>query len=180
MRQLFIAPGKGEILLLKDIGTAGIRREETQVQEPESTEHDEDSTDDAPLRHRKRGTGITLAGLLDAVDTARQGGKLLFMTNNRPEALDAARTSAGRIDRRILFGKASKNIAGKIFEVMYKGQEGEADFDDLVNSFESAILENEFTTAEIQCFLIAHSTSGATVKRLAAWVEAEKIEKDQH
>ncbi|KAF3034956.1 hypothetical protein E8E11_005005, partial [Didymella keratinophila] len=179
LRQLFGAPCKGDVLLLADVDTAGIRREEMQVQAPESMKLGEDSSDDKPPRHRRRRTGITLAGPLDAIDGAREGGVLLIMTTNRLEVLDAALVRAGRIDKENLFGKTSKDIVGRIFKQMYKDQTGEADFNDLANSFESAIPENDFTAAQVQGFLIAHSTSRATVEHIAAWIEAERIKKDQ-
>jgi chaperone BCS1 len=167
LRQLFSAPCKGDVLLLEDVDTADIWREEMPIQAPESIEHDRDSTDDEP-KHRKRRTGITLAGLLNAMDTAREGDVLLIISTNRPETLDAALSRAGRIAREILFGKGFKDIMKKIFQRIYKDQTGEADFNDLA------------IAAKMQGFLIAHRTPGAAVKHNAAWVEAEGMKRNPH
>lgn len=45
--------------------------------------------------------GITLSGLLNAIDglTAREG-RIMFMTSNHPDSLDAALVRPGRVDRR--------------------------------------------------------------------------------
>jgi chaperone BCS1 len=179
LRQLFSAPCKGDVLLLEDVDTADIWREEMPIQAPESIEHDRDSTDDEP-KHRKRRTGITLAGLLNAMDTAREGDVLLIISTNRPETLDAALSRAGRIARETLFGKGFKDIMKKIFQRIYKDQTGEADFNDLANRSKIETPEYEFTAAKMQGFLIAHRTPGAAVKHNAAWVEAEGMKRNPH
>lgn len=119
LRQLFRVPRKGDILLLEDIDTAGIRREKMEAVFSKDVQTYERDEIYRPRRSRKR-EPLTLAALLDAIDTARKSGVLLIMTSNKPETLDAALVRAGRIDKTIYFGKATKVVAGKIFQRMYK------------------------------------------------------------
>lgn len=135
LRQLFGALCKGDVLLLEDIDTAGIRREDMQAETFEIADQNETGSNDK-TRERQKKPGITLAGLLDAIDTARESGVLLIMTTNRPETLDPALIRAGRIDKEIVFGKVSKEIVGKIFQRMYKESREEPDFYDLVQQIE--------------------------------------------
>lgn len=54
----------------------------------------------ATSRESKTEDGLTIADLLNAVDgIGASEDRLLFMTTNRPEALDFALTRAGRVDR---------------------------------------------------------------------------------
>ncbi len=56
----------------------------------------------ATTRESKVEDGLTMADLLNAVDgIGASEHRLLFMTANHPEALDAALTRAGRVDRKI-------------------------------------------------------------------------------
>lgn len=55
----------------------------------------------ATTRESKVEDGLTMADLLNAVDgIGASEHRLLFMTANHPEALDAALTRAGRVDRK--------------------------------------------------------------------------------
>jgi mitochondrial chaperone BCS1 len=79
---------------------------------------------DAPPAHTAAsGTaarGLTLAGLLNAIDgVAAQEGKLLFMTTNRPEALDPALVRPGRIDVRCAFQLCSASQTRRLFLHFY-------------------------------------------------------------
>ena len=50
------------------------------------------------------GTGLSFSGLLNALDgVAAQEGRLLFLTTNHPERLDAALVRPGRVDVRLAF-----------------------------------------------------------------------------
>lgn len=61
--------------------------------------------------------GITLSGLLNAVDgIGARDGRLLFITTNHPENLDAALIRPGRIDRRIHLDHAGVNEASAMFQ----------------------------------------------------------------
>jgi chaperone BCS1 len=70
------------------------------------------------------GTGISLSGLLNAVDgVASHEGRVLIMTTNHPEKLDAALVRPGRVDRRVEFKMAMKEQIRELFVRMYAGTE---------------------------------------------------------
>jgi SpoVK/Ycf46/Vps4 family AAA+-type ATPase len=133
--------------------------------------------DDRPERRHER-ERITLAGLLDAIDTARHDGVLLIMTSNQPDTLDAALVRAGRIDKNVYFGRATKAVIGRNFECIYKDLE-RPDFERLASAFVSAIADEKLTAAEIQGYLFAHSTSESALENAASWIEAERSSQEQ-
>ena len=66
------------------------------------------------------GPGITLSGLLNAIDgVAAQEGRLLFATTNRYESLDLALRRPGRMDRHIEFSLASRYQITEMFRRFY-------------------------------------------------------------
>ena len=70
------------------------------------------------------GTGISLSGLLNAIDgVASHEGRVLIMTTNHPEKLDAALVRPGRVDRRVEFKMAMKEQMRELFVRMYAGTE---------------------------------------------------------
>jgi mitochondrial chaperone BCS1 len=72
----------------------------------------------------KPNTGITLSGLLNAIDgVATHEGRVLIMTTNHPEELDHALVRPGRVDRRVEFGMAMKAQVRELFVRMYSGTE---------------------------------------------------------
>ena len=66
------------------------------------------------------GKGITLSGLLNAIDgVASHEGRILVMTTNCPEKLDEALVRPGRIDMKIAFTNATRPQTREIFARMY-------------------------------------------------------------
>lgn len=66
------------------------------------------------------GGGVTLAGLLGAIDgVAAQEGRLLFATTNHIEVLDPALTRPGRMDVHVEFRLASKWQAKELFKSFF-------------------------------------------------------------
>ncbi|CAE6538374.1 unnamed protein product [Rhizoctonia solani] len=66
------------------------------------------------------GGGVTLAGLLAAIDgVAAQEGRLLFATTNHIEVLDPALTRPGRMDVHVEFRLASKWQASQLFKSFF-------------------------------------------------------------
>ncbi|KAF2163476.1 hypothetical protein M409DRAFT_68420 [Zasmidium cellare ATCC 36951] len=66
------------------------------------------------------GSGISLSGLLNAIDgVATHEGRVLIMTTNHPEKLDAALVRPGRVDRRVGFKLAMKEQISELFIRMY-------------------------------------------------------------
>lgn len=89
------------ILLIEDIDAAEISKERS---------------DAAPVPSEKK-VGITLSGLLNAIDgVASADGRLLIMTTNHPEHLDAALTRSNRVDKRWHFGSIRPRDAAKMAE----------------------------------------------------------------
>lgn len=65
-------------------------------------------------------TGISLSGLLNAIDgVATHEGRVLIMTTNHPELLDAALVRPGRVDRRVEFRLAMREQVRELFVRMY-------------------------------------------------------------
>ena len=76
--------------------------------------------------HRQPGTGISLSGLLNAIDgVATHEGRVLIMTTNHPEKLDSALVRPGRVDRRIGFRLAMKEQIQELFVRMYSASDDE-------------------------------------------------------
>ena len=70
--------------------------------------------------HRQAGAGISLSGLLNAIDgVASHEGRVLIMTTNHPERLDSALVRPGRVDWRVEFQRATKDQIEELFVRMY-------------------------------------------------------------
>jgi chaperone BCS1 len=70
--------------------------------------------------NRAPGTGVSLSGLLNAIDgVASHEGRVLVMTTNHPEQLDAALVRPGRVDLRVEFKLAMKEQISELFVRMY-------------------------------------------------------------
>lgn len=83
---------------------------------------------DAALSFKDRGEsdpeepGITLAGLLNALDGVASGsGRLLVMTSNHPERLDSALTRPGRVDVREHFGLFGRDEVDRMVDRFHPG-----------------------------------------------------------
>ena len=84
---------------------------------------------DAAFQQRDSGEGaggsITFSGLLNAIDgVAAQEGRLLCLTTNHVEHLDAALIRPGRIDKRVEFGHAQPEQIRRLFLRFYQTEEG--------------------------------------------------------
>lgn len=70
--------------------------------------------------------GISLSGLLNAIDgVASHEGRVLIMTTNHPDKLDAALVRPGRVDRKVGFRLAMREEVRELFVRMYRVGEGE-------------------------------------------------------
>jgi mitochondrial chaperone BCS1 len=175
------------IVLLEDIDSAGIDREV-----PNSKDLDKDANKEKDRR------GITLSGLLNTIDgAASQEGRILIMTSNTPETLDAALIRHGRIDKQIKFDYISKFDAKQLFIRMFSMDEDEQenletaldsekgginDFErnslalhedvvGIAQEFASKIPERKLSPAEIQGFLLDHrGDAKAAVMNVSDWI----------
>ncbi|RXW23832.1 hypothetical protein EST38_g2028 [Candolleomyces aberdarensis] len=107
------------ILLIEDIDAAQRKlangRRGSQAVDP-ADEEEPDSDDE--------GGGITLAGLLNALDGIdAPEGRILFATTNYKESLDPALCRPGRMDVHVKFDMASKYQARELFKRFYPDSE---------------------------------------------------------
>ena len=99
------------LVLLEDIDSAGIQRENIA---------DDQELVKNPQKKKKSNQKVTLSGLLNAIDgVTSQEGRILIMTSNDPDALDAALIRPGRVDRKVFFGPVSRAVVEQIFIRMY-------------------------------------------------------------
>ncbi|KAK6509204.1 hypothetical protein TWF481_003964 [Arthrobotrys musiformis] len=95
------------IVLLEDIDTVDISRRR-------------DGSSDENKGRGEHKTQMTLSGLLNAIDgVASHEGRILIMTTNHPEVLDAALVRKGRVDLEVPFGLATKEQIVNLFTIMY-------------------------------------------------------------
>ena len=108
------------ILLLEDIDAAGLGKRSEISASPQplalpSTPNGADS--DSKMQQP---TGISLSALLNAIDgVASNEGRVLIMTTNSPDTLDAALIRPGRIDMRVHFDLPSRAEIEELFLSMY-------------------------------------------------------------
>ncbi|TVY18360.1 putative mitochondrial chaperone BCS1-B [Lachnellula arida] len=121
------------IVLLEDIDTAGlVRNEQTEAEETKPQTNGETKNDfnvvDLTKALKKanqqseeeRKKGISLSGLLNIIDgVASHEGRVLVMTTNHPEKLDEALIRPGRVDHQVGFDNATQTQVKQLFERMY-------------------------------------------------------------
>jgi chaperone BCS1 len=102
------------------------------------------------------GSFVTLSGLLNALDgPLASEGRILFVTTNSPERLDAALTGDGRLDVHVHFGYATKEQAREMFLRFFPDSADEA------TAFGDVLPEGILPPAAIQEHLIARSDDSA-------------------
>ncbi|EEP81708.1 predicted protein [Uncinocarpus reesii 1704] len=182
------------VLLIEDIDSAGIKKR--------SYDEDEESSVDGRDRGSGR-RGISLSALLNAIDgVGAQEGRILIMTTNHKNVLDAALLRPGRVDMEVSFGYAEEPIIQKLFLAFYgipdDGQRTESslsvkssrsDNDDadfvtehdeskirsLAVQFAKQVPAGEFTPAEIQNYFFIHrETPDAAVAGVSQWVKSKQ------
>jgi chaperone BCS1 len=118
------------IILLEDVDSAGITKSRGTISTPSTTTP---LTPDAPVvateavevsgdalsKDDKKG-GITLSGLLNVIDgVAASEGRILIMTTNHMDKLDAALLRPGRVDMTVCFGYTSEADIKELFSSIY-------------------------------------------------------------
>lgn len=99
---------------------------------------------------RADGKGVSASGLRNALDgPLASEGRVLFVTSNAPELLDAALLGAGRIDVHIHFGYATLEQTREMFLRFFPGREIEA------GAFADVVPEGMLPLAAIQEHLVA-------------------------
>ncbi|KAM0708073.1 hypothetical protein Q7P35_004722 [Cladosporium inversicolor] len=93
--------------------------------------------------NKEPGAGISLSGLLNAIDgVASHEGRVLIMTTNHPEKLDAALVRPGRVDRKIGFTLAMKDEVQELFVRMYRVSEEDSEDEVSTSTSKTATLGN--------------------------------------
>ena len=172
------------VVLLEDIDSAGIGRgnmREHKSKKPRKTQEQAfKGLGEATFHDDEVPRGITLSGLLNVLDGIFSGeGFVTIMTSNSPNSLDTALVRPGRVDKKVHFDYATKEIATQLFERICEHSPGErvngeetTEHWELSGSFASVIREKTFTPAEIQEYLLQRrSDPTAAVKQARTWVE---------
>jgi len=101
-------------------------------------------------RNAKDAAGVTLSGLLNALDGAQaQTGRMAILTTNYPDSLDPALVRPGRADVRIDFGLASLDQIQRLFSRFFPGDPKADAYD-----FAMAIGDRKKPVAEVQGMLL--------------------------
>ncbi|KAK5676332.1 hypothetical protein LTS10_011144 [Elasticomyces elasticus] len=187
------------IVLIEDIDSAGINREKmTERPDPTlrqpmaalppimgSAQYPPGPYDTSWLPIPVPKKVVTLSGLLNVLDGVRAAeGRILLMTSNNPDALDKALVRAGRIDKKVLFGYASHEVAVKMFtRIFTKSAEqllsGETQFENvsqLAEDFAALISTDAISPALIQCHLLSHRRDPVAAVSTTPTLVAEAME----
>ncbi len=103
--------------------------------------------------------GVTLEGLLNAIDgVGCRDGRILILTTNYPDRLDPALVRPGRVDRRVEFGYATREMISRMFLWFYKGHAvGVARLEALSEKYAGTVLEgSRITPARVQEHLLRY------------------------
>jgi chaperone BCS1 len=194
LHRLFLALPKQCIVVIEDIDSAGIDREQGVSLEPvpvPTNPYDPIIPSNIPpppplpehKRHRRVRNTVTLSGLLNAIDgNASQEGRLLIMTSNNPDILDAALTRPGRVDKRVYFGNMSKAAGKSIFLRMigrwalaHDSGYSPEEIEQYASEFADKIPADTFTPAQVQNFLQdCRSDPLKALREVDAWVETTR------
>ena len=132
------------VVLLEDIDSAGLVRRDSA---PETIDVSKDKKDantqigveiakafksvqDKSDKNNKNNQGISLSGLLNAIDgVASHEGRVLVMTTNHPDKLDDALIRPGRVDMKVGFKLASRSQIRQLFKRMYSADPNDTGHD---------------------------------------------------
>ncbi|KLU92223.1 hypothetical protein MAPG_11169 [Magnaporthiopsis poae ATCC 64411] len=133
LESLFSALPSRCIVLMEDIDAAGIDRDED-----DSDSDSEDSDDEGAssgerkkkskknkekedVKVKRKSSDCTLSGLLNVLDgVGSQEGRIVIMTTNFPDELDAALVRPGRIDKKVYIGYINRRSAQEMFVRMFR------------------------------------------------------------
>ena len=137
----------------------------------------------------KPGGELSLSALLNVLDgVGSQEGRILIMTTNHVERLDAALIRAGRVDMKVELGLANRDINARLFTTMFlldnAPDEGKGTEDkilvELATEFATIVPEQEFSPADIQLFLLEYRGSPhMAVQNVQGWMARIREERGQ-
>ncbi|EEH06969.1 mitochondrial chaperone BCS1 [Histoplasma capsulatum G186AR] len=141
------------VLLIEDIDSAGINREKMRAIQEDGA---------------KQNNQVSLSGLLNAIDgVSSSDGRILVMTTNCRDQLDAALIRPGRVDMEVKFTLASEEQIKSIFQHMY-AHKGHTNLADMAAEFANQVPNCQYSPADIQNYLWKHSDFNCAV------IEAQK------
>ena len=144
------------IVLIEDIDSVSVDVSKREEKESNST--------DSVLEQMM---GISFSSLLNAIDGIHDDvGKILFVTTNHIEKLDAALLRPGRIDLKLELGYVNDEMARLLFDKFFSGYK--LPEDDLV-------VRDGFTPAQFQNWVLA----GKSPDEILALMEEQPIRKDK-
>lgn len=126
----------------------------------------EDRTKKAAETKGGKGSGVTLSGILNALDgIGTPDGRIFIVTTNHPENLDAAFVRAGRIDLEVEFGPLGHADQQKMFALQYGN---EVRLPDLGTDMTPARIQQAFLENSTNPYGAIEALRSAPVRRLAA------------
>lgn len=97
--------------------------------------------------------GLTFSGVLNAIDgMASSHGRMIFLTTNHPEFLDAALVRPGRVDVQQLIDNASGTQVARLFRAFFS----DGEYDGLADVLTRNITERRISMATVQGVLMLH------------------------
>ncbi|KAJ2919564.1 hypothetical protein MD484_g842, partial [Candolleomyces efflorescens] len=144
-----------------------------------------------------RRSSVTLSGLLNVIDgIGSEEGVLFFATTNHVDHLDSALLRPGRIDRKVQYKLTGKAQAAALFCRFFPAEhvsllceveketlppaEKALHLAALANEFAETIPDYEFSTAELQGFLLSCKRKPEeAVLKAKLWVTQELLERQQ-
>ncbi|KAI1211315.1 BCS1 N terminal-domain-containing protein [Annulohypoxylon truncatum] len=122
------------VVLLEDIDTAGLTHTRDDATQTQSTSSSNDmvpgqlTQGNGDTDKNNSGGRLSLSGLLNILDgVASQEGRILIMTTNHLEKLDAALIRPGRVDITVKFGLADEGMSVSIFRAIFARLDGDED-----------------------------------------------------
>jgi mitochondrial chaperone BCS1 len=212
------------IVLLEDVDAAGVanKRDEkgdaaegnaVPAPKPDTNSKDSSSSSNSSNNNNTNkdsddaNKGISLSALLNIIDgVASSEGRILVMTTNHIEKLDAALLRPGRVDLSIAFGYSDREAIKDLFLAIYAPLECELprkvpaiaasrpssssemsvalssseDLSTLADTFADRIPMGEFTPAEIQGFLLFNKKDPmAAIEEAEGWVQGIRERKKE-
>jgi chaperone BCS1 len=178
LKSLFEALPENCVVLLEDIDAV-------------DSAHSRDSPADTPASGQGLTTakkGVSLSGLLNVLDgVASQEDRILIMTTNHINALDAALIRPGRVDKTVRFQLVDQDVAMQIFRYIFEQQRDGPTQDcndpqrlgveSQAREFARRIPEGKYSPAQVMSYLLQHREAPeVALDNIESWVESTRYE----